>query len=73
MIQVMASSSPEYATLFMSTESAFGCIFGVIFLNETMTARMLVGGLMVVAALMLSQVEWKAVFAKRKNRGVHNA
>ena len=45
----------------------------MIFLNETMTARMLVGGLMVVAALMLSQVEWKAVFAKRKNRGVHNA
>lgn len=30
---------------------------------------MLVGGLMVVAALMLSQVEWKDVFAKRKNRG----
>lgn len=66
-------ASPEYATLFMSTESAFGCIFGVIFLHETMTARMLVGGLMVVAALMLSQVEWKDVFAKRKNRGVHNA
>ena len=69
----MKYASPEYATLFMSTESAFGCIFGVIFLHETMTARMLVGGLMVIAALMLSQVEWKDVFAKRKNRGVHNA
>ena len=62
-------ASPEYATLFLSTESAFGCIFGVVFLHEAMTARMIAGGVMVVAALALSQVEWKAVFARRKGRG----
>lgn len=59
----------EYATLFMSTESAFGCLFGVIFLHEAVTAKMLAGGLLVIAALALSQVEWKAVFAKKKGQG----
>lgn len=66
-------ASPEYATLFLSTESAFGCIFGVIFLHEAMTARMIAGGAMVAAALMLSQVEWKDVFSKGKDRDARNA
>ena len=33
-------AAPEYASLFMSTESGFGCLFGVIFLNETLSGRM---------------------------------
>lgn len=59
-------ASPEYASLFMSTEAAFGCIFGVIFLNEAMTGRMTLGCVLILCALVLSQVDWKAVMAKRK-------
>ena len=59
-------ASPEYASLFMSTEAAFGCIFGVVFLNETMTGRMTVGCILILCALALSQVDWGAVMAKRR-------
>ena len=40
----------------MSTESAFGCLFGVIFLGEAFTGRMAVGCLLILGALVLSQL-----------------
>lgn len=61
-------ASPEYASLFMSTEAAFGCIFGVIFLNEIMTGRMLLGCMLILCALVLSQVDWRTVAAKRRDK-----
>ena len=61
-------ANPEYASLFMSTEAAFGCIFGVIFLKERMTSRMLLGCILILWALVLSQVDWRAVIAKRKGK-----
>ncbi len=61
-------ASPEYASLFMSTEAAFGCIFGVIFLHEAMTGRALLGCILILCALVLSQVDWKAVKAKKKEK-----
>ena len=55
-------ASPDYASLFMSTESAFGCLFGVLFLQEGMSAMMLLGCLIILAALTISQID----FGKRK-------
>lgn len=52
-------ASPNYASLFMSTESAFGCLFSVMFLNESMTARMLLGCFIIMMALVLSQLKEK--------------
>ena len=49
-------ATPAYASLFMSTESAFGCLFGVIFLGEAFTGRMAVGCLLILGALVLSQL-----------------
>ena len=52
-------ASPTYASLFMSTESAFGCLFGVIFLGELFTGRMAAGCLLILAALVFSQLPAK--------------
>ena len=52
-------AKPVYAALFMSTESAFGCLFGVIFLGELFTGRMVAGCLIILAALVLSQLPVK--------------
>lgn len=52
-------ASPTCASLFMSTESAFGCLFGVMFLREAFTGRMAGGGLLILAALVLSQLPEK--------------
>ncbi|MEA5059128.1 MAG: DMT family transporter [Candidatus Pelethousia sp.] len=56
-------ASPTYASLFMSTESAFGCLFGVIFLKEAFTGRMAIGCLLILGALVLSQLPEKKVAA----------
>lgn len=67
-------ASPEYATLFMSTESAFGCLFGVLVLHETMTGRMWLGCALVLGALVLSQVDWQMVInSRRKKKGTQHA
>jgi drug/metabolite transporter (DMT)-like permease len=55
----MRYASPEYASLFMSTESAFGALFGVLLLSEVLTGRMAVGCALVLGALFFSQVQFK--------------
>lgn len=61
-------ASPTYASLFMSTESAFGCLFGVIFLQEAFTGRMAVGCLFILLALVLSQLPEKPAQGLQKPR-----
>ena len=60
---------PEYASLFMSTESAFGCLFGVMLLGETLTGRMGAGCALVLVALFLSQVQFKRLGHRALKRG----
>ena len=58
-------ASAAYASLFMSTESAFGCIFGVIFLQEALTGRMALGCVMILAALVISQLPAKGAATEK--------
>ena len=60
-------ATPEYASLFMSTESVFGCLFGVIFLGETLNGRMWAGCALILLALVVSQVDFARI-ARRKER-----
>ena len=57
--------SPEYASLFMSTESPIGAILGAVFLHEAMSGRMVMGLVLVVAALTLSQLDLKTLWKRR--------
>lgn len=66
MVQVIAQkyAEPSHATIIMSLESVFGLASSVIFLNETVTARMLTGcGLIFIAALIS---ELSPILAKRR-------
>jgi drug/metabolite transporter (DMT)-like permease len=53
------------ASLIMSLESVFGCVFGIIFLQEQFTTKKTIGFLLVLVAMILS--ETKLSFLKRNN------
>ena len=47
--------SPNTASILLSFESVFGLIFSVIFLKETVTAKMLAGCVLMFAAAVISE------------------
>lgn len=55
---------PAKASLIMSLESLFGSLFGILFLNETLTLKTFGGCLLIFAAILLS--ETKLSFLKAK-------
>ncbi len=55
-------SESAYASLFMSSESLFGCIFGVVFLGDKLNMKLIAGCLAIIFALILSQIK----FSKRE-------
>ncbi|MEE1291469.1 MAG: DMT family transporter [Spirochaetota bacterium] len=46
-------------SLLLSFESVFGVIFSIIFLKEILTAKMIVGCMLIFFALVLSEIDWK--------------
>ena len=46
-------------SLLLSFESVFGVIFSIIFLKEILTAKMIVGCVLIFFALVLSEIDWK--------------
>lgn len=55
---------PTVASIILSLESVFGVIGGALFLGETMTIREYSGCVIVFLAVILSQLDFKAIFAK---------
>jgi len=45
------------AAIILSTEAVFGTLFGYLFLNELLTARQLVGCLLILTAIIVSQLK----------------
>lgn len=60
--------STSTSSLLLSFESVFGCLFSVIFLNEDMTPKLLIGCICIFAAVILSEIDIRAVL--RKIRGI---
>ncbi len=58
MMQIIAQkyAEPSHATIIMSLESVFGLASSVIFLNETVTMRMLFGCGLIFAAVLISEL-----------------
>ena len=46
-------------SLLLSFESVFGVLFSIIFLKEILTAKMIVGCVLIFFALVLSEIDWK--------------
>lgn len=49
----------SHASLLLSLESLFGCLAGIIFLKEAVTPSVVIGGVLILAALVLSEVKPK--------------
>ena len=58
MVQIIAQkyAEPSHATIIMSLESVFGLVASMIFLGETVTARMLAGCGLIFAAVLVSEL-----------------
>lgn len=63
-LQVVAqkNAKPSHAAIILSLESVFGAIGGMLFLNETMSIKGVVGCVMIFFGILISQ---KLIFKKR--------
>ena len=64
---------PAIASAVLSLESVVGAIAGAIVLHEAMSLREYVGCAVVFAAVILSQLDLKAIFGKKKEQSVENS
>lgn len=62
-------ANPAVACVILSLESVFGVIGGAVVLGETMSPKEYVGCVIVFIAVVLSQLDFKAILAKTKNNG----
>ena len=58
--------NPAAASIIMSLESVFGVLGAMIILGEKMTAREYIGCAIVFLAVILSQIDFKAIITKYK-------
>lgn len=61
-----ANVPPTEASMLMSCEMIFGALAGFLFLNEVMTARELVGCLIMTGGIFLSQLPGRIIWMGRK-------
>ena len=59
-------ANPAAASILLSLESVFGVIGSAIFLGEKMSGREYAGCAVVFVAVIISQLDFKALFKKEK-------
>ncbi len=59
-------TSDTHTAVLVSTESVFGYFCGVFLYGDPFTPRVLAGGMIVFCAVLLSVLNWKEIFKKRK-------
>ena len=59
--------NPTASSLILSLESVFGVVGGAIFFGERLTAREVCGCIIVLFAVLLCEIDFKALF-KRKSK-----
>lgn len=62
-LQIVAQKgiNPTVASLILSLESVMGAVFGILFLNEIMSERELLGAILMFSAVILTQLKFKQV------------
>ena len=60
-LQIVAQKgiNPTVASLILSLESVMGAVFGILFLNEIMSERELLGAILMFSAVILTQLKFK--------------
>lgn len=64
-------TDPTPAGLIMMTESVFGSIFSVMFGFEKFTANLLIGGLIILVAIVLMQIDFRQLIVSWRRRRAH--
>ena len=64
-LQIVAqrTAHPAHASIILSMEGLFACVGGVLLLGEPLTARLLLGGALMLAGMVVSQLEPRAIAA----------
>jgi drug/metabolite transporter (DMT)-like permease len=65
---MMKDAHPAHASIIMSLESLFGAIGGIIILGEPLTLRLAIGGVLMLAGTIVSQLEPSAPLPKAADR-----
>lgn len=63
---------PALASILLSMESVFGSLAGVLFLQETINSKMLIGCILILASLLLCSMPKKSIVLKDKRRKQHD-
>jgi drug/metabolite transporter (DMT)-like permease len=56
-----------HAAIILCLESVFGALASVLFWNESMTLKMIIGCLLIFAAIIINEVDFSALLDKSKN------
>lgn len=66
------NTPPAVASLILSTESVFGCLFSVVLLGEVLDAKMLVGCLLIFISILISDIgiDIKVLFSRFKRENI---
>jgi drug/metabolite transporter (DMT)-like permease len=56
-VVALKDANPAYASLILSTESIFGALGGWLILHETMTSRQILGAVLIMGAVVLTQIK----------------
>lgn len=59
-------TDPTPAGIILMTESMFGSVFSVMFGFEPLTTNLLIGGILIIVALLLMQINFRKVWGMRK-------
>lgn len=59
-------TSDTHSAVLLSTESVIGYFCGVVLYGDPFTPRVLIGGLIVFSAVLLSVVEWEKILKKKE-------
>ena len=65
-------ANPTVAAVILSLESVFGVLGAALLLGETMSTREYVGSAIVFVAVILSQLDFSAIFTKKDNNTLQN-
>lgn len=70
LVQTIAQkyTTPSRTSIFLSLESVFAAIMGVILLGEELTVRKVVGFALIFASVLLIEIDFKSIWDKNSNQ-----
>ncbi|MBM7615207.1 DMT family transporter [Alkaliphilus hydrothermalis] len=65
-------TSPTHTALIYTGEPVFSAMFAYILLKEVLPPQGIVGSVLILLGMIVSEVDWKAVFSKSEQKSIYN-